>query len=323
MVRQRCWKSMLKADPTEWLLEEDNPVVRYWALRDLAGGSRRQVEAARRRALGSAVVKEVLRQQRPRGHWEDPGNLHAPHYTSTIYQLSLRGDLGLTAKDPGVAKGVEVVLGTQRADGGFPGHDPGKCPYGPYDIGLILRFMHQFGLGADPRASRMVRWVRKHQMPDGGWVGGQGRRRPRPRGCLNATANVLWGLAAAGQSPRTAVARKGLGFLREAAASLRDRDRGLGYPQFWNFWLDAVKIAEICLGLGAPAGREPLRGALGAILSLQQSDGRWPQHVRPYPDKHNNCNRMRALFPREGEPSKWVTAKAMIVLKQAHGGARR
>lgn len=29
------WKSMLKADQTNWLLEEDNPSVRYFTLVDL------------------------------------------------------------------------------------------------------------------------------------------------------------------------------------------------------------------------------------------------------------------------------------------------
>jgi hypothetical protein len=29
------WKRMLKADPTDWLLEEDNPSVRYYALTDI------------------------------------------------------------------------------------------------------------------------------------------------------------------------------------------------------------------------------------------------------------------------------------------------
>ena len=29
------WKSVLKADPTDWLLEKDNPSVRYFCLTDL------------------------------------------------------------------------------------------------------------------------------------------------------------------------------------------------------------------------------------------------------------------------------------------------
>lgn len=39
---------VLRADPSDWLLEEENPVVRFWALRDLVGASRREVEAARK-----------------------------------------------------------------------------------------------------------------------------------------------------------------------------------------------------------------------------------------------------------------------------------
>jgi len=31
------WKSVLKADPTEWLLEGDNLAVRFWTLKDILG----------------------------------------------------------------------------------------------------------------------------------------------------------------------------------------------------------------------------------------------------------------------------------------------
>ena len=220
MSTKAKWTEALKADPTDWLLEEDNPVVRYWTLRDLVDAPSRRVAAARRRAQDGEVATEVLRQQKPRGHWEAPGNMHAPHYTATIYQLSLLGDLGLTADDERVAKGVEAVMRTQRDDGGLPGHNPSRCPYGPYDIGMVVRFMHHFGLGADPRVERMCRWIESHQTSDGGWVGAQRDCRPSPAGCLNASANALWGLAAAGGFAGTEVARKGLQFLMQATASL-------------------------------------------------------------------------------------------------------
>ena len=29
------WKSLLKTDPTDWLLERDNPSVRYYTLTDI------------------------------------------------------------------------------------------------------------------------------------------------------------------------------------------------------------------------------------------------------------------------------------------------
>ena len=314
------WKRILKADPTEWLLEEDNPAVRYWTLRDLVRGTRKQFEAARKQASGSGVVDEVFRQQKPEGHWENPDNMHAPHCTSTIYQLTLLGDLGLTAEDVRIVKGVEAVLKTQRGDGGFPGHNPRKCAYGPYDIGLIIRFMHQFGLADDPRLAQMYGWVEKHQTREGGWVGAKGKCRPVAGGCLNGTANVLWGLAAAEEFAGTTVARKGIEFLASAIASRPYRGRQLSYPQFW---VDGVKLAEIYLKLGVSAEQEPLKGCLKSILALQENNGRWLERQGPYAKEHRNCKRMRKLFPKKAEPSKWVTARAMTVLKQTYGKAKR
>lgn len=314
----------MKADPTGWLLEEENPVVCYWVLRDLVEASEEEIEAARQQALRSEVVQEVFHQQKPEGHWEDPDNMHAPHYTLTVYQLTLLGDLGLTAEDERVVKGVEAVLRTQRDDGGFPGHDPERCAYGPYDIGLIIRFMHQFRLGNDPRLKRMYEWIKKNQTPGGGWAGVKGRCNPTPEGCLNGTANILWGLATTGEFAGTEVAERGVEFIAKAIASPELKyGRQLSYPQFWNFWVDDIKLAEICLGLGVDVDEEPLKLCLKNILRFQGEDKRWLERQGTYSGSHRNCKRMRGLFPKKGEPSKWVTAKAMIVLKQAYSNTRR
>lgn len=324
MGKGEDWKGVLKADPTKWLLGEENTVVRYWALRDLVGASEEKVKAARQQALRSEVVQEVFRQQKPEGHWEDPDNMHAPHYTSTVYQLTLLGDLGLRAEDERVVKGAKAMLKTQRDDGGFPGHDPRRCAYGPYDIGLVIRFMHQFGLGNDPRVDQMYEWIEKNQTPGGGWVGIKGRSNPTAGGCLNGTANVLWGLATTGEFIGTRVAQKGIDFLTEAMGSSDlDYGRKLSYPQFWNFWVGDIKLAELYLGLGVGADEKPLKGCLNNIVALQENDGRWLEHHGTYPASHRNCRRMRKLFPKKGEPSKWVTAKAMTVLKQAYGEVRK
>jgi hypothetical protein len=314
------WKRALKADPTDRLLADDDPVVRYWALRDLSGASRRSAAAARRRVAESEVAQDVFRQQKPEGHWERPDNMHHPHYTSTVYQLTLLGDLGLTADDERVARGVRAVLRTQRPDGGFPGHNPRRCPYGAYDVGLIVRFMHQVGLGEDRRLARMYKWIEVNQAADGGWVGVERERRPDAHGCLNATANVLWGLAAAGGFAGTEVAGKGIRFLAEAAAPGRCRQRPLSYPQFWNFWVDDIKLAEIYLGLGGRGDEEPLAGCVRRIVARQRRDGWWNEGLGPYPEGQRNCRRMRELFPRRRRPSKWVTAKAMMVLRGALAG---
>jgi len=319
MVKAGDWKGILKADPTDWLLEDENPVVRFWALRDLVGASEEEVEAARSSALSSEVVGEVFRLQKPEGHWEGCHNMHVPHYRSTIYQLTLLADMGLKAEDKRVSKGVEAVLKTQREDGGFPGHDPRRCAYGPYDIGLIVRFMHKFGLGNDPRVGRMYEWIEENQTPEGGWVGVKVACNPKPGGCLNSTANVLWGLATSKIFARRKVARKGVDFLTRVMRSPKLRyGRKFSYPQFWNFWVDDIKLAEIYLGLGLSPRDRALKGSLNNILALQENDGRWIEQNGNYPVRE-----LRKSFPRKGQPSKWVTAKAMTALRRAYGRSGR
>jgi hypothetical protein len=180
--------------------------------------------------------------------------------------------------------------------------------------------MHQFGLGSDPGLPRMYEWIERNQTPGGGWVGVRTSCNPIPGGCLNGTANVLWGLATTGKFAGTEVAQKGIDFLSKAVASNPDYGREISYPQFWNFWVDDIKLAEIYACLGVSADEEPLKGAVERILALQGDHGRWLEQGGPYPEDHRNCKRMRKLFPKKGEPSKWVTAKAMTVLKLALAG---
>lgn len=56
------WKSRLKRDPTEWLLEKDNPSVRYFTLKDILGKeeSDNDVRNARKEIMTSGIVPRIL-----------------------------------------------------------------------------------------------------------------------------------------------------------------------------------------------------------------------------------------------------------------------
>ena len=97
-------------------------------------------------------------------------------------------------------------------------------------------------------------------------------------------------------------------------ASGSPRNRRTSYP---NRGADDITLAEICLELDISAGEEPLKSYLASILELQEDDGWWLEQRGPYPPNSDNCKRMAKLFPRKGRPSKWITAKAMAVLKKA------
>ena len=59
------WKSVLKTDPTAWLLGEDNPSVRYLTLTGILGMTIGDPEArkARDAIMETGVVPQILAKQ--------------------------------------------------------------------------------------------------------------------------------------------------------------------------------------------------------------------------------------------------------------------
>jgi hypothetical protein len=66
------WISLLKSDPLPWLLEEDNPSVRYFALIDIQGvpSQDRRVIAAKKAIMAKGTVPKILAKQSEGGFWE-------------------------------------------------------------------------------------------------------------------------------------------------------------------------------------------------------------------------------------------------------------
>ena len=64
----RNWKSLLNQDATDWLLEESNPSVRYFALRWLLDKSERDKDVVTaRQAIGqSAPIRRIIERRRCR-----------------------------------------------------------------------------------------------------------------------------------------------------------------------------------------------------------------------------------------------------------------
>ena len=58
----RDWKSVLRNDPTEWLLEQDNPSVQYFVLTELEEKPENapEVKAAKTVIMNRGVVPKIL-----------------------------------------------------------------------------------------------------------------------------------------------------------------------------------------------------------------------------------------------------------------------
>jgi len=67
------WKTVLNGDPIAWLLEAENPSVRYWTLTDILSRSPDDPEVREAKAFiaQQPLVQELFARQHPDGHWGD------------------------------------------------------------------------------------------------------------------------------------------------------------------------------------------------------------------------------------------------------------
>src|SRR5512136_3272237 len=107
------WQDQLKGDSLSWLLEPDNPGVRYLALRDLLGRPADDAEllAARQAAHTQGPIATVLAAMAPEGHWVEPGPGYNPKYRSTVWSIILLAQLGAcTEEDKRIAQACNYLL---------------------------------------------------------------------------------------------------------------------------------------------------------------------------------------------------------------------
>ncbi|MCP8317460.1 MAG: nitrogen fixation protein NifH, partial [archaeon] len=118
------WKSLLRADPTFWLLEEDNPSVRYFTLTNILEKSEKnpEVKRAKIEIMETGAVPKILAKQKNEGYWEAPENFYIKSkYKGTVWQLIILAELGANGKDERIRKACEFILenSQDRESGGF------------------------------------------------------------------------------------------------------------------------------------------------------------------------------------------------------------
>ena len=91
-----AWKNLLKNDPTQWLLDPENPCIRYWALQNLEGlhSDNPKVVKAQGMVMEAPEVKAILAAQHPEGFWVHEKDMYLPKYKATTHQLLILAELG-------------------------------------------------------------------------------------------------------------------------------------------------------------------------------------------------------------------------------------
>ena len=99
------WLTLLRADPIAWLLEPENPAIRYWTLLDLLDtpGDSPDVQSAWAMIASYPPVAGVLAAQKRDGHWVKR-DYYLPKHHGTFWTLSVLADVGLTAGNEQISR---------------------------------------------------------------------------------------------------------------------------------------------------------------------------------------------------------------------------
>jgi len=164
------------ADPIPWLLEGDDPSVRYFTLSELLGAEpdNPDVVAARRAIMSHGTVPRILAAQAGNGHWEGADYYYAAKYRGTVWQLIILAALGADGADERVRAGCEAILrdAQDTESGGFAVGRAKKADGGlhssviPCLTGNLVWSLIRLGMLDDPRVQRGIEWITTYQRFD-------------------------------------------------------------------------------------------------------------------------------------------------------------
>lgn len=325
------WTLRLNDDPTEWLLEEDNPSVRYLTLRDLLGKKEydSEVQEARRSIMREGLVPRILAKQEPEGHWGRPEHFYQnSKYKGTVWNLIILGEMYADPADERIRKACEFVLrwSQHRPSGGFSykgtERNGGNRTVLSCLTANMLFALIRLGYGDDERVKRGFEWISEYQRFDlGPWTN---RDWPyqydicwRNHTCRSGAVKVLKALAEVPADERTSGMQEkieqGTEFLLAQRIfyrppELKEISRKnwftFGFPLMWN--TDLVEILSVLAKLGIRDDR--MNEAIEIVLSKQGENGRWKQ-------ENHFHGRFLTTIERNGQDSKWITLGAVQALR--------
>ncbi|MCI4347863.1 MAG: hypothetical protein L3J97_04510 [Thermoplasmata archaeon] len=311
----------------EWLLEENQPSVRYHALTDLLDrrDSDPEARAARTRISKAGWASDILKRQGPNGFWErrEPRTVNEylfflwfPEFSATIWSAIVLADLGLTKADPRIRTTAdrlfEYKLGLSSMINLY--HEE-MCA-----VGNAARTLTRFGYGDDPRVRRLYDWILDDQRSDGGWNCSQGTP-----GTLERW-EPLAALAALPKAKRSNRIDQSIELGAEFYLKRKLFREGPRYTPWFRFhypnhyFYDLLVGLDLLTNLGYADDRR-LRPALKMLSEKRRQDGSWVID-RANPDApasllHLHVEKVRPLqLEPPGRPSKWITLTALRVLKK-------
>ena len=329
------WKAMLKADPTSWLLEEDNPSVRYFTLKNILDrpADDKDVLKARQRIMQTGIVPDMLQKQRDAEYIKSYNRFYTNKYKGIVWSLITLAELGAEIT-PQTREQCEYLFDNaqEKQDGGFSQNMAARTGGGriteviPCLTGNMVWAMIHFGYLDDRRLQKAIGWITRFmRFNDGVENDPQVPPYDRNEACWGAhtchmgVIKALKGLSAVPTEKRTGeindAIQKTTEFIlihhiykRSHNLSSKSKPGWLkfGFPLMYQ--TDVLEILDILTKLDVYDSR--MDDAINIVVSKQDDTGRWKA------ENTYNSDRLLIPFGQKDEYSKWITLRAMSVLKR-------
>jgi hypothetical protein len=334
------WQDQLKGDSLSWLLEPGSPGVRYLALRELLDRPQGDpdLHALRTLAHTQGPIATLLAEMNEVGYWVEPGPGYLPKYRSTVWAVILLAQLGASAsQDERISRACAYLLDQALASGGR--FSASGTPSGTADClqGNLCWALVELGYD-DPRLESAYEWMARSVTGEGvapaverqaplryyagkcGPLFACGSNNKLP--CAWGAVKVMLAFSVWPTARRTPLIERaqqlGVDFLLGTDPSLAAYPTGYAAKPSGNWWkfgfpvfyvTDVLQIVEALVGLGY--GDDPrLANALALVRNKQDEQGRWPL-------EYSYAGKTWVDFGPKKQPNKWVTLRALRVLKAA------
>ena len=315
-----------------WLLEPDleNPSVRYLTLRDLLGATDQDIDLqrARKALMANGPVPVILAAQNADGSWTPRSGI----FQVSDMQLIILAEMGVDERDERVQRACEYALTHYVAENGAFAERLPALNNETYHCknGLMCYALTRLGFKNDARVERALSW--QAQAVSGDWAGGRNFEENGTCGpdfaCReNDGLPCAWGAIKAARAFQAVADERKTQPLREALDKtiqflLSFDIEKAAYPRqgrvspMWfrfgfpfNDWSDLLELCQVLADqdLGQDAR---LRLAIERVLDMHDATGRWKMG-------RSLNGMMWTDIERKGQPSKWITLRALRMLKTA------
>jgi hypothetical protein len=332
------WKDQLNGDPLAWLLEADSPGVRYLALRDVLDtpADSPELVEARKAAHTQGPIAAVLAKMDAAGYWSKPGPGYLPKYRSTVWAIILLAQLGAVAgEDERIGRACGYLLEHALTAGGQ--FTISGAPSGTVDClhGNLCAALLDLGCD-DPRLETAFEWMARTVTGEGvaplkdkqaavrfyagkcGPVFACGANNKLP--CAWGAVKVMLAFSKLPVERRTPLIQRaiqqGADFLLDGDPARAGYSNGFSDQPSGNWWkfgfpvfyvTDLLQNVEALVHLGY-ADDPRLANALVIVREKQDAQGRWAL-------EYDYTGKTWVNFGAKKQPNKWVTLRALQVLK--------